>query len=223
MIISLSTSTGTRTMSHAPAVDLHRDIDLDRGNPVEDDIIHLRGVNWEDFERILAIRGEKANPKFTYLDGTLELMSPSYTHEMIKSLIGRLVEAYCLEAGIRFTPVGAWTLKDKLRKAGLEPDECYVFDPEEKERPHLAIEVVWTSGGIDKLEAYRRLGVAEVWYWRKGRLQVHVLADEGYRPQARSPRLPELDLDLLTSFLDQPTAYDAILGFRSALRKGPKM
>jgi len=51
--------------------------------------------------------GEKANPRLTYLDGALEIMSPSRTHETLKSLIGRLVEAYCLEAGIRFMPVGA--------------------------------------------------------------------------------------------------------------------
>lgn len=30
------------------------------------------------------------------------------------------------------------------------------------ERPHLAIEVIWTSGGVGKLDLYRRLGVAEV-------------------------------------------------------------
>jgi Uma2 family endonuclease len=121
--------------------------------------------------------------------------------------------------GVRFTPVGSWTLQDRLKEAGLEPDECYVFDCEETERPHLAIEVVWTSGGIDKLKVYRRLGVEEVWYWRKGQLRVYVLAQEGYRAQAHSARLPGLDLELLVSFLDRPSAYDTIQGFRSALRK----
>lgn len=101
-----------------------------------------------------------------------------------------------------------------------EPDECYVFDAEGTERPHLAIEVVWTSGGIDKLEVYRRLRIREVWYCRKGQLQVYVLTDQGYRPQGRSTRLPGLDLPLLTQFLDQPTAYDAIQSFRAALRNG---
>jgi Uma2 family endonuclease len=187
-------------------------------SPGEDHVVCLKGMGWQDFERLLTIRGEKANPRFAYLEGTLEIMSPSRTHESLKSMIGRLVEAYCLDRGIRFSPVGAWTLKDKLKEAGLEPDECYIFDADETDRPHLAIEVVWTSGSIDKLEIYRRLGVAEVWYWRKGRLEVYVLTDEGYRSKACSARLPGLDLELLTRFLDQPSAYDAIQGFRSALR-----
>ena len=154
-------------MSLAPAIHLHHD-----DSPVEDHLVHLHGAIWEDFERLLVIRGEKANPRLTYLDGTLEIMSPSRTHEILESLIGRLLDAYCLEAGIRFMPVGAWTLKDRLQEAGVEPDECYVFDAEETDRPHLAIEVVWTSGGIDKLGVYRRLRIQEIWYWRKGQIQV---------------------------------------------------
>jgi hypothetical protein len=37
------------------------------------------------------------------------------------------------------------------------------------------IEVVWTSGGLGKLEIYRRLGVGEFWQWKRGRIQVHLL------------------------------------------------
>lgn len=57
------------------------------------------------------------------------------------------------------------------RERGAEPDECYVFgeDPD-PERPDLAIEVIWISGGMNKLEIYRALGVAEVWHWRRGRI-----------------------------------------------------
>jgi len=39
-------------------------------------------------------------------------------------------------------------------------------------------EVVWTSGGIDKLEIYRRLGVGEVWRWKDSRIEIHVLQGE---------------------------------------------
>lgn len=34
-------------------------------------------------------------------------MSPSQTHEAIKSMIGRLIETYCLERGIRFSTYDA--------------------------------------------------------------------------------------------------------------------
>ncbi len=75
--------------------------------------------------------------------------------------------------------------------------------------------------GADELEAgldvYRNLGVAEVWYWRKGRIQPYALGDDRYVPIERSARLPGLDLDLLVQFLDRPSAYDAIRDFQAAL------
>jgi Uma2 family endonuclease len=146
-------------------------------------------------------------------------MSPSRTHERIKSLLGCLVEAYCLERGIRFQPLGSWTLKAKRQRRGAEADECYIFGDQHADRPHLAIEVVWTSGRIDKLDIYRKLGVEEVWYWRKGRLVPYRLEAERYVQMEQSRVLPGLDLALLTRFLDRPTAYDAIRDYREALAR----
>lgn len=186
--------------------------------PTEDHVVRMSGVTWEDYERLLQIRGDKSAPRLTYLKGVLEIMSRSRDHETIRSLIGCLVEAYCLERGIRFTPVGSWTLKERKEESGAEPDECYLFGGKDSERPHLAIEVVWTSGGLDKLEVYRKLGVREVWYWRKGRIQPYALRGRVYEAIPGSEVLPGLDLDQLTTFLDRPSAYDAIQDFRAALK-----
>ncbi|HLU67880.1 MAG TPA: Uma2 family endonuclease [Kofleriaceae bacterium] len=199
-------------MSYAPAQLEARD---DR--PTEDHVVQVRGATWADYERLLEVRGERSTPRITYLEGTLEIMTPSRDHEVIKSYIGRLVEAYCMHAGIRFSPYGSWTLKEKQEERGAEPDECYIFGDEDAARPHLAIEVVWTSGRLDKLEVYRLLGVREVWYWRKGRIQPYGLRGDQYQALERSEVLPGLDLDLLVQFLDRPTAYDAIRDFRAAL------
>jgi Uma2 family endonuclease len=49
---------------------------------------------------------------------------------------------------------------------------------EEKSIPDLAIEVVITSGSIDKLETYRRLGVTEVWLWKVNQLKLYSLREE---------------------------------------------
>jgi Uma2 family endonuclease len=191
--------------------------------PTEDHVVHIYDATWDDYERLLELRGEHAVPRLTYLEGTLEIMTPSRDHETIRAFIGRLVEAYCLHAGIRFSPVGSWTIKERKDDRGAEPDECYLFGGEDADRPHLAIEVIWTSGGLDKLEVYRKLGVAEVWVWRKGRLQPYGLSGERYEPLERSHLLPGLDLDLLVQFLDRPTAYDAIQDFRAALAaRGPR-
>lgn len=189
--------------------------------PIEDHIVHLSGIGWEDYERLLDMRGDHSAPRIAYLEGVVEIMSPSRTHESIKSLIGCLVETYCLERDIPFSVLGSWTLKSPDRTRGAEPDECYIFGDPDRERPHLAIEVVWTSGRIDKLDIYRKLGVAEIWYWRKGRIQPYGLRDERYVPLAASETLPGLDLDLLASFLDRPTTSDAIRAYREALRLAP--
>ena len=188
--------------------------------PREDHYVHLYGVTWADYLRLLEIRGDHSAPRITYIEGTLEIMSPSLTHEGIKSYIGRLVEAWCLERSVEFMPFGSWTLKSRREERGVEADECYVFgaDPRRKRRPHLAIEVVWTAGGIDKLEAYRKLGVREVWYWEKGRIQVYVLRRAAFEAVAASEALPGIDLEQLTSFLDRPTASQAIRDYRAALR-----
>jgi Uma2 family endonuclease len=194
---------------------------LDRDDaPREDHFVHLRGATWQDYERVLEIRGDHSAPRIAYLDGTLEIMSPSRSHESIKSDVGRLVEVWCLERGLEFSAYGSWTLQIKRLKLGLEPDECYVIGrSRDAERPDLAIEVVWTAGGIDKLEAYGKLGVREVWHWRRGRISVHVLRGARYRRAARSKVLPGIDLDQLATFLDRESTSAAIRAYRAALRK----
>src|SRR5262245_16732358 len=163
-------------------------------------------VPWSYFDAMLALRGYVAGPRMAYLDGMLELMSPSKDHERIKSYIGRLIEAYALDRGLDLSPYGSWTLKRAPRKAAAEPDECYIVGADqEKSSPDLAIEVTWTSGGIEKLEIYRRLRVSEVWVWEQGVIQVHVLTADHYQPAVRSRVFPDLDVPLLASFLDRPT------------------
>jgi Uma2 family endonuclease len=180
----------------------------------------MYNVPWSAYEAQLALRGDAPVPRVAYLDGAMELMSPSRDHERLKSYIGRLVEAYALEMGLDLSPYGAWTLRQAPRASGLEPDECYIIGADQRaERPDLAIEVVWTSGGLDKLEIYSRLNVPEVWVWREGELLVHVLHGGSYAQVERSEQLPGIDLKLLASFLDHPTALQAVRAYRAALAK----
>lgn len=179
----------------------------------------LEGVTWADYQRIMEIRGERSVPRLAYADGSLEILSPSKDHESLKSLIGRLVDVYCLEVGIDFSTYGSWTLEDKEVRRGAEPDECYVFGPARAAtRPDLAIEVVWTSGGIDKLDIYRALQVREVWFWRRGVIRPYVLRADVYVELAASDVLPGIDLAQLCRFLDLPTTSQAIRAYRDALR-----
>ena len=180
----------------------------------------IEGVDWDGYEALLALRGQRSRPKLAYLDGAVEIMSTSREHEGLKSVIGCLVEAYCLERDVDFSAYGSWTLKQRVTRAGAEADECYVFGrhPQGRPRPDLAIEVVWKSGGLDKLEIYRRLEVREVWFWRGDAITVHVLGPDGYARHDRSACLPELDLDLVCRLAVVEPMSDAIKLLRATLR-----
>jgi len=187
--------------------------------PTADQRLVTYGVPWSNFEAQLALRGENPVPRIAFLDGTLELMSPSRDHERIKSYIGRLIETYALARDIDLSPYGSWTLKKQPKQAGLEPDECYLVGDQDRDTPDLAIEVEWTSGGIDKLEIYRRLGVSEVWRWKDSRIEVRLLRGQRYEIAERSSLFPDLDVQLLGSFLDHPTVLQAVKAFSAALRR----
>jgi Uma2 family endonuclease len=197
---------------------LARDLAHHDDTPLEDKIVVLRGLSWSDYQRMLEVRGDARVPRFAYLQGDLEVMRPSRPHESIKSNIGTLVEVWCMEMGVEFSAVGSWTLEDKASERGIEPDECYIFgDPSHALRPDLAIEVVWTSGGVRKLDIYAKLGVAEVWFWRRGRIEVYLLNGESYEESTTSRALPGIDLSELVSFLDRPTSSQGMREYRALL------
>ncbi|MBA2538842.1 MAG: Uma2 family endonuclease [Deltaproteobacteria bacterium] len=185
--------------------------------PTADHRVVLYSVEWEGYEALLSMRGEQRRPRMTYLDGAVELMTTSDHHERIRYVFGRLLERYMIALGIRYTAYGETTFKHRRRKAGLEADECYVLGDARTDRPDVALEVVWTSGGIAKLEVYEPLGVPEVWMWKKGAVHVFVLTDEGYEQRDRSALLPDIDLAFLTPFLDRPSSGDTLIEFERAL------
>lgn len=189
------------------------------GQPVEDHFVVLRG-SWADYERLLQIRGDHSAPRIAYFEGAIEIMSPSISHEAIKSILGCLVEAWCLERDIEFSTFGSWTLKKKKEESGVEPDECYVIGEyvRNPKRPDLAIEVVWTGGGIEKLQIYRRLGVREVWFWDSGRITLYRLRRGAYQKISRSETLPGIDLRQLASFVSRKSTSRLIRAYRAALR-----
>jgi len=192
--------------------------------PDADRRIVLHGVGWRGFQALLAMRGERRVPRMTYLDGAVELMGPSRHHERYKSFIGCLVEAYMLEVGISFVPYGGWLLDDESEEASKEPDECYIFGKDqEKERPDLAIEIVWTSGGLNSLEVYRRLGVREVWYWKRDAITVHALVGDSYEQRDRSENLPDLDLAMICRLAHCNTVDEGVAELKQALAAGPKL
>jgi Uma2 family endonuclease len=187
-----------------------------------DHFVYLRDVSWREYEALLAMRGDRSVPRITFLEGVLELMSPSRYHESDKKKLARLVEAWAEETGTFLEGGGSWTLKDSREDRGAEPDECYTLNrvpASDDDRPDIAIEVIWTSGGIDKLEVYRKLRVREVWIYERGTLRFFTLRDERYEEIARSELLPTLDHDLLVRCMSAPSQVEAVQALRAAMRR----
>ena len=113
---------------------------------------------------------------------------------------------------------GSMTLRNALTERGIEPDECYAVGAA-KESPDLAVEVIWTHGGLDKLEVYRGLGVREVWIWTKEALKAYELRGNAYIEIPQSVVIPSLTPAFIREFLDCETQTEAVQKLRATLRK----
>jgi len=182
-----------------------------------DKIFVMGGISWQIYEQLLKSWQDNSYWRVTFLEGCLEIMSPSRRHEFIKSNIGRLLEVYFEESRIRFYGFGSTTFRSEVTVRGIEPDECYCLFSN-KDIPDLAIEVVITSGGINALEVYQGLGVSEVWFWQNGSFDIYCLNEGKYEQVLRSKLLPELDIDLLTNYVEYDEPFDAVLEFRQQIR-----
>jgi hypothetical protein len=111
-------------------------IEVARGEyvPDADHRVVMAGLDWNRFEQLLAIRGNRSQPRMAYLDGAIELMTTSRSREHIERRIAILLETYMLDTGIPFEPAGSWTVKEQAEEAGAEPGECY-FVPLDPTRP----------------------------------------------------------------------------------------
>jgi Uma2 family endonuclease len=166
---------------------------------IDERCLTFYGISWLQFEAIEAAFANISGVKFAYLDETLDIMTVSPEHEDAKGTIRALVEAYMREKGIRFYIRGGSTLGSQELGVRKEPDEFYNLNAK-KDLPDLAIEVVITSGGLDKLALYKRLGVPEVWFWQDDVLDIYVLKED-YEKMKRSELLPNLDIEMLTRYI----------------------
>jgi Uma2 family endonuclease len=177
----------------------------------------IEGISWESFEAIEAAFSDVAGIRLAYLDGAIEFMPISNEHEELKSTLGCLLEVYLRAKGIRYYVRGGPSLGQKEDAARRQPDESYNIGTK-KDRADIAIEVVLTSGGIDKLECYKRFGIPEVWFWQEGSLRLYALNEGSYRQIFVSQFLPELDLGEIVASANLPDQYDAVTRYMDSLK-----
>ena len=185
------------------------------------------GVSWQQYEALLVQLGDRPGFRVTYLEGVLEIVSPSLRHEDTKSRMGDLLLVYFLETDTEYYPKGSTTFRQQEHRGGTEADESYCIGTD-KAVPDLAIEVVVTSGGLNRLEVYSRLQVPEVWFWHHDGFSLYHLREEtpstfiqtyGYEEITHSELLLHLDVDLLAAYVRHPNPLAAAKEFRKSLQE----
>ena len=180
------------------------------------------GLSWQRYLDLdKALGNDRPGPRFYYLDGDLEIMTTSNEHERIKKWFGDLLAIYFDEIDTEIMPRGQATMRLALKEAGAEPDESWCLDGE-KEFPDLVLEIALTSGGVSKLEVYRRFHVPEVWFWRRNGMEIFALRPDGssYERVSNSRLLPHLDVALLERGVKIASWRAARRAFRAGLAAG---
>lgn len=189
--------------------------------------IVLSGVPWNLYEQLRENK-ENWHVRMAYDNGRLELMSPSPDHEVVKRLVGRLIEAFTEEMNISCRSLSGTTWKRPELAKGLEADECYYIlnhhrvchrlevDLAVDPPPDLAVETEVSRSLVPRLGIYAALGVPEIWRWRKQMLTAYSLGADGkYAECEFSYNLPMLRVKDLEPFLNFELAADETAWIRN--------
>ncbi len=190
--------------------------------PQKETPLLFEGLTWREFKAVEQLLN-RPGYRLSFLDGVLEIIKmPGEAHETVKKRLAALLELYLLSAGFDYTPTGSMTLESETGRVKREADESYRLKPG-RSLPDLAIEVVFSSGGLSKLEAYKRLKIAEVWFWEDGVLKIYHLRGEGeqlhYEQIDQSEAVPGIDLVLLVNCINIVNHVDALKTWQQAIQR----
>jgi Uma2 family endonuclease len=171
----------------------------------KDKTITLADISWNDY---LELSEQNPEYRFSYYKNIITIISPSKNHERIKKTIAILLETYCRLNQIKFFAFGSSDIK-KPPEAAKQPDESYCFETE-KNFPDLAIEVVFSSGGIKDLEKYKALGIKEVWFWENNQIEIYIMIDSNYHLTLDSVHLPVINTNLLNKYISRGFSEDIL-------------
>ena len=175
----------------------------------------LHNISWETFETLLKETGEHRGSRFAYDCGTLEIMTPLLEHESYKCNLGNFIIALAEELNTEIKSAGSTTLKRRIAKRGIEPDNCYYIQNEPAVRgrqeldlevdipPDLAIEIDITSSSVDKFGIYAALGIPELWRYNGRNLKFHQLLEGQYIERESSLAFPLISASDMGGFIEQ--------------------
>jgi Uma2 family endonuclease len=171
-----------------------------------------QAVTWQQFKTLQSAFNEISGLRLMYCEGVLEIMGIGIQHETIVTLLCGLLMTYFLGERIDFVSTGAYSQIVET-KTEFQSDLSFSFSGN-KEITDLCVEVVITSGGVEKLNKYLLRSIPEVWFWEDGKIAVYLLQNGAYLPVDRSSFLPNLDLSHLEECLLMDSHLEAMLFFK---------
>ncbi|NJN31523.1 MAG: Uma2 family endonuclease [Synechococcales cyanobacterium RM1_1_8] len=186
----------------------------------------LQGISWETYLKMLSEMGEHRACRLAYRQGRLEITMPSDLHEGNKKLLERMLEALTEELEQPLKSFGSTTLNREDLRQGAEPDSCYYIqnanqivgrriDLERDPPPDLVLEVDISSPSTQRMEIYAQLGVAELWRYIQGEVQILQLENGRFVACDSSPTFPIVSAAVLNEFLQVAEMQDETAWIRS--------
>ena len=181
--------------------------------PVEHQVV-LNGVSWETYLRLLAEHQNECGTRFTYNEGTLEIMVLSAQHEEPNRTLAVLVEVLAEEFGMNLRRLGSTTFQRSTLLKGFEPDSAFyiarvtevagrMIDPAVDPPPDLMIEVDVTRSSLLRFPVFAAFGVPEVWRYDGSRVAIFRLESGTYVERESSSVFPALTGSAASRFLEQ--------------------
>jgi Uma2 family endonuclease len=185
-----------------------------------DQLVIIKG-DWAKFKLIQQGCAESPGIRASYFDGTIELIMLSRLHEVFSGAFHLFLSLFLAHLDIEFLSTGSAD-QEAEGTAAAQPDQSYCINGI-KPIPDLSIEIVFSSGGTNKLARYRAIGVPEVWFWEDGVLSLYHLRPDGYEKieQSELPGLKDLDLTVLKRcvLIGETSTTDALKEFTAYLQK----
>lgn len=172
----------------------------------------FKDVSWQEFEAILEELGDRRAARLAYSKGTLEIRMPLSKHEREKAITGDMVKILLEELKMDCECFGSTTFKRHDIAQGIEPAQCFYIQNHElmigkreidltvDPPPDLAIEVDDTSE--NQLDAYRTIGVPELWRYSEGIIRIDVLLARQYVESQVSPTFPDFSKYIIAQFVE---------------------
>lgn len=157
----------------------------------------FRGVDWDFYQRVGEVVGERPWIRVAYDGKDLEIMPVGPFHDEVAGLASDLAKIIAKELDIPFRPMRSTTWMRPDVKRGIEADECFDFlleklaaataararksnDVADDLNPDLAIEIDRSHPPINRPSINAALHVTELWRFSQGRVIIKRLTEQGF-------------------------------------------